>query len=56
MNLYKKKNKYILPPFINTLGYEELKGYYENNPYDNYDQNINIYLSRSKSMTNSLKN
>ena len=50
-----KRNTNPLCPKYKYLGQEELKGYYENNPYNNYNPNINSSLSRSKSMTNNLK-
>ena len=53
--IYTQRNTNPLCPKYKYPGNEELKGYFENNPYNNYNQNININLSRSKSMTNSLK-
>ena len=53
--IYTRRKTNPLCPKYKYPGNEELKGYYENNPYNNYNPNLNINLNRSKSMTNSLK-
>ena len=46
-----ERNTNPLCPKYKYPGNEELKGYYENNPYNNFSNSMN----RSKSMTNNLK-
>ena len=52
--IYTERKTNPLCPKYKYPGNEELKGYYDNNPYNNFSPTISI--SRSKSMTNNLKN
>ena len=53
--IYTQRNTNPLCPKYKYPGNEELKGYYENNPYNNFNPSFNSTLSRSKSMNNNLK-
>ena len=50
-----QRNTNPLSPKYKYPGNEELKGNYENNPYNNIFPNVNNSINRSKSMTNNLK-
>ena len=52
--IYTERKTNPLCPKYKYPGNEELKGYYDNNPYNNFSPTISI--SRSKSMTNNIKN
>lgn len=53
--IYTQRNTNPLCPKYKYPGNEELKGYYENNPYNNIFPSGNNSINRSKSMTNNLK-
>ena len=59
--IYTERRTNPLCPKYKYLGSEELKGFYENNPYDNNNKHNNnnfennISINRSKSMKNNLK-
>ena len=53
--IYTQRNTNPLCPKYKYPGNEELKGYYENNPYNNFFPTVNNSINRSKSMSNNLK-
>ena len=53
--IYTERRTNPLCPKYKYPGNEELKGHYENNPYNNYNKSNNASISRSKSMSNNLK-
>ena len=54
--IYTERNTNPICPQYKYPGNEELKGYYENNPYNNINPNINTSnINRSRSMINSIK-